>query len=166
MQSQNGWFLDVTFNLNDGTYRPFHKPNEETPYIHVESNHPLQIIKKIPRSIKKRLSRLSSTKDIFEKSKDYYEQRLRQCGFNEKLNYTEENNEINKKPRKHNIIWFNSPYSKSVKSNIGKLCLRLINKHFLRRINTEKYSTETLLRSAIHVCPTSNQKLLHITKKY
>ena len=28
-------YLDVTLNLNDGTYRPFHKTNEETNYIHV-----------------------------------------------------------------------------------------------------------------------------------
>ena len=116
--------------MNDGTYRPFHKTNEETNYIHVESDHPPQIIKKIPRSIRKRLSRLSSTKEIFENSKDYYEQRLRQCGYNEKLNYTEENNKINKKSRKRNILWFNPTYSKSVKTNIGKLFRCLINKIF------------------------------------
>ena len=46
-------YSDVTLNLNDGTYCPFHKPNEETTYIHVESDHPPQIIKKIPRSIEK-----------------------------------------------------------------------------------------------------------------
>ena len=32
-------YLDVTLNLNDGTYRAFHKPNEETTYIHVECDH-------------------------------------------------------------------------------------------------------------------------------
>ena len=53
---------------------------------------PQQIIKKISRSIEKRLSRLSSTKEYFKNLKDYYEQRLQQCGYNEKLNYTEENN--------------------------------------------------------------------------
>ena len=74
-------YLDVTLNLNDGTYRHFHKPNEETTYIYVESDHLPQIIKKIPRSIEKGLSRLSSTKEIFENSKDYYEQRLEQCGY-------------------------------------------------------------------------------------
>ena len=88
-------YLDITLNLNDGAYRPFHKPIEETTYIHVESDHPPQIIKKIPGSIEKRLSRLCSTKEIFENLKDYYEQRLRQCGYKEKLNYTKENNEIN-----------------------------------------------------------------------
>ena len=55
----------------------------------------LQIIKKIPISIER--SRLSLTKEIFENSKDYYEQLLRQCRYNEKLYYTEENNRINPK---------------------------------------------------------------------
>ena len=111
-------YLDVILNLNDGTNRPFHEPNEEaTFFILVESDHPLQIIKKIPRSIEKILFFLSSTKEIFENSKDYYEQRLRQCGYNEQLNYTEENNETSKKSRKRNILWFNPPYSKSVKTN-------------------------------------------------
>ena len=109
-------YLDVTLNLNDGTYRPSHKPNEEATYIHVESDYPPQIIKKIPRSVEKRLSRLYSTKEIFENLKDYYEQRLRQCGYNDKLNYTKENNEISKHSPKLNILWFNPPYSKSVKA--------------------------------------------------
>ena len=70
------------------------------------------------------------------RSKGYYEQRLLQCWYNEKLNYTEENNKMKKKSRKRNILWFNPPYSKSVKTNIGKLFLCLINKHFLP---THKY---------------------------
>ena len=48
-------YLDVALNLNDGTYHPFHKPNEETTYIHVKSDHPSQIIKKIPTSIEKKI---------------------------------------------------------------------------------------------------------------
>ena len=44
-------YLDVTLNLNGGTYHPFHKPNEETTYIHVKYDHPPQIIKKNLRSI-------------------------------------------------------------------------------------------------------------------
>ena len=68
-------YLDVALNLNGGTYRPFNKPAKETTYIHVKSDHLPQIIKKIPRSIEKRLSHLSSTKEIFQNLKDYYEQR-------------------------------------------------------------------------------------------
>ena len=59
-------YLDVTLNLKDVTYHPFHKPNDETSYIHVESYHTLQAVKKIARSVAKRLSRLSSTKEMIE----------------------------------------------------------------------------------------------------
>ena len=97
-------YLDVTLNLNDGTYHLFSKPYEETTYIHVKSDYLPQIIKKIPRSVDKRLSCPSSTKEVFENSEDYYEQ--------------------------SNILWFNPPYRKSVKTNIGKRFLHLINKHF------------------------------------
>ena len=37
-------YLDVTLNLNDGSYRP----NEETNYIHVNSDHPTFILKQHP----------------------------------------------------------------------------------------------------------------------
>ena len=50
MQSQS---LDVTLNLSGPTYRPFHKSNEETFYIHVKSDHRPQIIKTVTRPIKK-----------------------------------------------------------------------------------------------------------------
>ena len=33
-------YLDVTFNLNDGTYKPYTKPNNEIKYIHKISHHP------------------------------------------------------------------------------------------------------------------------------
>ena len=62
-------YLDITLNLNDGTYRPFRKPDDETNYIHVDSDHPPNIIKQLPISIEKRLSSLSSSKEIFDQSK-------------------------------------------------------------------------------------------------
>ena len=75
-------YLDVTFNLNDRLYR---KPNDETHYIHIQSDHPPSITKQLPRSIEKRLSQLSSSKDIFYETTPYYEQRLARCGYNKNL---------------------------------------------------------------------------------
>ena len=49
-------YLDVTFNFNDqkiGTYQSYQKPNNIIHYIHVESNHPPNIIKQIPPQNKK-----------------------------------------------------------------------------------------------------------------
>ena len=67
-------YLDVTLNLNDGSYRPYKKPNDETNYIHVNSDHPPSILRQLPMSIEKRLSSLSSSKEIFEETAPYYEQ--------------------------------------------------------------------------------------------
>ena len=53
-------YLDIAVNLNDGSYRPYRKPNKETNYVRVNSDHPPSIIKEIPQSIEKRLSTLSS----------------------------------------------------------------------------------------------------------
>ena len=48
-------YLNITLNLNNSSYHPYRKPNEETNYIHIISDHPPSIIKEIPRSIEKRL---------------------------------------------------------------------------------------------------------------
>ena len=44
-------YLDVTLNLKDATFRPYHKPSDQMQYIHTESNHPPNIIKHITASI-------------------------------------------------------------------------------------------------------------------
>ena len=83
-------------------------------------------------SIEKRLSSLSSSKEIFEEAAPYYEQCLSNCGYKEKLNYCDPTspNLITKRKRQRNILWFNPPYSKTVKTKIGKFFLQLIKKHF------------------------------------
>ena len=125
----------MTFNLNNGSYRPYRKPNDETHYIYIQSVHPPSITKQLPQSIEKRLSQLSSSKDMFYKKIQYYEQRFTSCGHNEKLTYQQQGENIGnirniEENRKRNIIWFNPTYSKSLKTNIGKYSFRLLNKHF------------------------------------
>ena len=56
-------FLDVTLNLNKGSYEPYAKPNNTPLYVHHESNHPDSILKNIPLAINKRLSEISSNKE-------------------------------------------------------------------------------------------------------
>lgn len=126
-------FLDVTFNLSDSTFRPYHKPNDEISYIHSESNHPPSIIKQLPISIESRLSKLSSNETIFKESLQPYQNALNKSGFKHKLSYQNIQNIPNshqKRKRKRNIIWFNPPYSRNVITKVGKIFLNLINKHF------------------------------------
>ena len=61
-------YLDVTFNLNDGTYKSHTKPNNEIKYIHKNSNHPPSIIWQIPLSTESRLSTLSFNEKIFHEA--------------------------------------------------------------------------------------------------
>ena len=58
-------FLDVELDLNNGTHKPFIKPNNTILYVDVNSNHPKSITKNIPLGIQKRISLLSSNETIF-----------------------------------------------------------------------------------------------------
>ena len=42
-------FLDITFNLKDGTYKSYHKPDNKITYINVQSNHLPNIIKQLQK---------------------------------------------------------------------------------------------------------------------
>ena len=74
--------LDITFNLLDGMYKLYKKPNDQLLYINTSSNHPPQIIKQLPTSISNCLSNNSSNKQVFEMSKGEYEQWLQKRYFN------------------------------------------------------------------------------------
>ena len=133
-------YLDITFNLENGTYRPFKKPNNNPRYVHIESNHPQNITKQIPKSISKRISTNSSSEAIFDDAAPYYNDRLREAGYPEEIQYTDEirntQDRTRSRNRKRNVIWFNPPFCKSVETNVGRTFLRLVDKHFPR---THKY---------------------------
>ena len=154
-------YLDVTLNLNDGSYRPYKKPNDETNYIHVNSDHPPSILKQLPVSIEKRLSSLSSSKEIFEEAAPYYEQCLSNCGYKQKLNYRDPTspNIITKRKRQRNILWFNPPYSKTVKTKIGKFFLQLIKKHFPKEHKFHKIFNRNTLKLSYSCMPNIKTKI-------
>ena len=74
-------FLDITFNLINGSYKPYKKPNDALLYINKNSNHSPQIIKELPKIINDKLSRNSSNADIFNSSKKEYETALKNSGY-------------------------------------------------------------------------------------
>ena len=125
-------YLDVTFNLEDGSFRPYRKPDDETKYINVDSDHPPNIIKQLPISIEKRLSTISSSEVIFDQCKPHYQEALKKSGHSHELKYNppQETGERRGRNRRRNIIWFNPPYSKSVATNVGKTFLDLLARHF------------------------------------
>ena len=106
----------------------------ELKYIDVLSNHPPQILKQLSTTISDRLSRNSSSKLIFNESKHQYEDALSKSGFKTELTYKDSIAPTTKKviSRKRKIIWFNPPYNQNVSTNIAKIFLKLVDKHFPR----------------------------------
>ena len=127
-------FLDVNLNIATGKIKPFRKPNNSLQYIHAESNHPKNITKNLPAMIEKRLSGLSSNKEIFDEEKMPYEEALTLSGHNVPLKYTEPDTSststTNKRKRRRKVMWYNPPYSKSVSTNIGREFLNIITRNF------------------------------------
>ena len=124
-------FLDVQLNLEKGIYKPYTKPNDKPCYVHNQSNHPPGIIKNIPKSINKRLSRISANKEVFDEESKVYQDELDSKGYNFKLEYDPTEKRAKKKrKRTRKISWFNPPYSKNVKTNVGAKFLSIISKNF------------------------------------
>ena len=78
-------FLDMTFNLANGSYKPYTKPNNKILHVHRQSNHPPALLKNIPLNINKRLTNISSSKEVFEESIAPYQQALKKSGYDHKL---------------------------------------------------------------------------------
>ena len=68
--------LDVTINLNDGTCKPYIKPNNEIKYIRKDSNHPASVIQQIPLSTESSLSTQSFNEKIFQEAVAPYQKAL------------------------------------------------------------------------------------------
>ena len=159
-------YFNITLNLDDGSYRPYRKPNKETNYIRIISDHPPSIIKGISWSIQKRLSILSSPKNVFQEWAIYCEKCLDNSGYKIKLQYQQpkENNQ-SKKKRKRNIIWFNPPYSKSSKTNIGRIFIKLISKYFPPNHKFAKIFNKNTIKLSYSCMPNIRSKINGHNKK-
>ena len=107
-------FLDVTLDLRTNKHYPYRKENNQLLYIDKQSNHPPTIVKKIPSMVSRRISDVSCDKEYFDKA----------------IQFTSTPPPRRNRNRKN--IWFNPPYSINVKTNISRIFLRLIDKHFPR----------------------------------
>lgn len=79
-----------------------------------------------------RLNSLSCTKEAFDEAVGTYNFALKKSGYNHILKYGDKSNgpKKSKRNRRRRCIYYNPPYCQSVKNNIGKAFLKLIDKHF------------------------------------
>ena len=87
------------------------------------------ILKRVPEMIEKRVSNISYDKKEFTKSKKYYEDALKKSGFTGRMSYQPNKEEVPKADKRRKIIWFNPPFSKNVRTNVGKMFIQMVKKH-------------------------------------
>ena len=157
-------FLYVTLDMNTEKFKPYAKPTNTPLYVLSKSNHPPSIIKNIPESINRRLSEILSDAGVFNEAAKPYQEALGKSGYTFKLQFKPPQTSLPISNRSRNIIWFNPPYNRNVKSNIGRQFLRLIDQSFpvghkLRKIfnrNTLKLSYGCMPNVTHHIWTQQN----------
>ena len=78
-----------------------------------------------------RLSRLSSSKEIFDAAAPIYQKALNESGYDHKLEFQDMSGSLSMEPkrsknRSRKVTYFNPPFSLNVETNVGKEFLKLI----------------------------------------
>ena len=68
-------------------------------------------------------------------------------------------NLITKTKRQRNILWFNPPYSKTLKTKIGKFFLQLFKKHFPKEHKFQKIFNKNTLKLSYCCMPNIKPKM-------
>ena len=147
------------------------KPNNTLKYVNLQSNHPQCVLRNIPKGINKRLSNISSSKEIFDDAKAPYQNAIDASGYKFKVEYLPDKPQNCKRKRSQNITWFNPPYDSNVTTNIARKFLYLVDKcfpigHPLRKIcnrNTLKVSY-SCMPNVQRIIQTSNVIKLNVQK--
>ena len=142
-------FLDVTFNLLTGKYFPSRMVNNKPLYINAKSNHSYTIIKELPKMINKRLSELSCNQEEFNKAKPLYEEALSESNCKASIKFEKPQYNTNRNGLRK-VIWFNPPFSQSVKTNIGKTFLKLVKQHFPKHHKLNKIFNKNTLQMSYY----------------
>ena len=127
-------FLDVTFDLGEGTFKSYCKPGNVPIYVHKDSNHPPSIIKKIPENVNHRISSISSNEKVFKDAIPIYQEALIKSGYDHKLEFDPNASEPKPKPKnkrgKRHVLWYNPPFNIAVSTNVASEFLKLIDECF------------------------------------
>ena len=164
-------FLDVTLDLNTGTYKPFLKQNSTPVYVHVESNHPKKIKENIPKMINDRLCTLSSNEDMFNATKKPYEEALKKSGYKCDLKYEEKDiHEMNKKKKRNRHKrqhWFNPPHSDNLRTNVGEKFINAVEEEFPENHPLHRIFNTNTIRLSYSNMPNMQMKVaMHNAKVY
>ena len=143
-------------------------------FFEVVPNHPKTILKNIPAARNKRISALSSNEEMFNSVAPLFQEAIKNAGYSDILKYEPNTVMSNrkKKSRKKPILWVNPPYSISVKTDVGKKFLKLIDKHFPKTNPLHKIVNRKTVKISYRNTPnmknivnSHNQKILKSSEK-
>ena len=148
-------FLDAELDLEQDSYKPYIKPGDIPCYVHASSNHPPGILKNIPKSVNRRISALSSNETMFNSVAPTYQAALDKSGYSYQLKYDPPTNinQPKKRQRKRRVIWWNPPYSVNVKTKVGKLFFKAVEKHFSKENPLSKIFNKNTLKMSYRTVP-------------
>lgn len=120
--------LDINLNLHVDKFKPNCKPNEKIYCVSKESSRQVVILKNLASNIERQISSISSHEITFQNATPYYNNKLRNSRFSEKIQYNQANSNNNRQPRTRTrkVLWFNHTF----KTNIRRGFLKLVSKHF------------------------------------
>ena len=123
----------------------------------MKSNHPPSFIEQLPKIVNKSISELSFDESEFNNAKVIYKLALKHSGYNSEMKFDQKPS--TRKNRNRKIICFNLPFRQNVKTDIGKLFFKVVQKNFsknhtcrkIMNLNTLKlsYSSMANLQSLI-----------------
>ena len=99
------------------------------------------------------ISDLYCNKEEFDKVKPVCESTLKDSGHFSSMSYNS-NTQNARRNRNKKVIWFNPPYSQNVKTNIGKLFIKLVRTHFPK--NNKYHKIFSLNTFKLSYCCTTN----------
>ena len=114
------------------------------------------VIRNLPASISRRLTDISSNKDVFADAKPLYDKALWESGFSAETEYLERRKEqgrANRRTRSRKVIWFNPPFSQNVATNIGRKFRSLVLKHFPEASKLNKIFNPNTLKVSYSCMP-------------
>jgi hypothetical protein len=151
-------FLDVRFDVSQKTYQIYHKPNANTQYVHRKSNHPAKILNNMSNNTNLRINKLCSNEELFNKNKNFYENILQKSGYKSELKFQTDSPNFDKKSKKRTrkVIWYNPPFSLSIKTPIGKSFLKLLDTCFPKNSEYSKAYNRSTIK--VSYCTMNNVK--------
>ena len=143
------------------------KPNNKLLYVNRQSNHPPALLTNIPENINKRLTSISSSKNVFDTAIPPYQKALDESGYSYKLTYKPQPAQKHNKNHQRRVIWYNPPWNSNVKTNLGRSFLNIVDRCFSKNNPLHKIFNRHTLKLSYSCMPnmktiisSHNKKLL------